>query len=291
MAFMNKLTSNAPEPDTTDRPSIVFIKPPSKWAAIDWRELYQYRELLYFSIWRDIKVRYKQTALGAGWAVIQPFMTMVVFSIFFGRLAGLPSEGVPYPIFTYTALVPWTYFANALNQSSSSLVEQERVITKVYFPRLLVPLAPVVAGLVDLFISFFVLILMMLFYGITPTAAVLTLPLFILLAAVTAFSVGLWLSAINVQYRDVRYTIPFIIQFWLFASPVAYSASLVPEYLRPLYGLNPMVGVVEGFRWALLGNRPAPGTLLLVSVLVVIVLLVSGLYYFRRMEDSFADVI
>ncbi len=288
---MNKLTSNAPEPDTTDRPPIVFIKPPSKWAAIDWRELYQYRELLYFSIWRDIKVRYKQTALGAAWAVIQPFMTMVVFSIFFGRLAGLPSEGVPYPIFTYIALVPWTYFANALTQSSSSLVEQERVITKVYFPRLLVPLAPVVAGLLDLFISFFVLILMMLFYGITPTAAVLTLPLFILLAAATAFSVGLWLSAINVQYRDVRYTIPFIIQFWLFATPVAYSASLVPEYLRPLYGLNPMVGVVEGFRWALLGNRPAPGPLLLVSVLVVIVLLVSGLYYFRRMEDSFADVI
>ncbi len=288
---MNKLTSNAPEPDTTDRPPIVFIKPPSKWTAIDWRELYQYRELLYFSIWRDIKVRYKQTALGAGWAVIQPFMTMVVFSIFFGRLAGLPSEGVPYPIFTYTALVPWTYFANALTQSSSSLVEQERVITKVYFPRLLVPLAPVVAGLLDLFISFFVLILMMLFYGITPTAAVLTLPLFILLAAATAFSVGIWLSAINVQYRDVRYTIPFIIQFWLFATPVAYSASLVPEYLRPLYGLNPMVGVVEGFRWALLGNRPAPGPLLLVSVLVVIVLLVSGLFYFRRMEDSFADVI
>jgi len=288
---MNKLTSNAPEPDTTDRPPIAFIKPPSKLTAIDWRELYQYRELLYFSIWRDIKVRYKQTALGATWAVIQPFMTMVVFSIFFGRLAGLPSEGVPYPIFTYTALVPWTYFANALTQSSSSLVEQERVVTKVYFPRLLVPLAPVVAGLLDLFISFFVLILMMLFYGITPTATVLTLPLFILLAAATAFSVGLWLSAINVQYRDVRYTIPFIIQFWLFATPVAYSASLVPEYLRPLYGLNPMVGVVEGFRWALLGNRPAPGPLLLVSVLVVIVLLVSGLYYFRRMEDSFADVI
>ena len=288
---MTKLTSNTPEPDTTDRPPIVLIKPPSKWAAIDWRELYEYRELLYFSIWRDIKVRYKQTALGAAWAVIQPFMTMVVFSIFFGRLAGLPSEGVPYPIFTYTALVPWTYFANALTQSSSSLVEQERVITKVYFPRLLVPLAPVIAGLLDLFISFFVLILMMLFYGITPTAAVLTLPLFILLAAVTAFSVGLWFSAINVQYRDVRYTIPFIIQFWLFATPVAYSASLVPEYLRPLYGLNPMVGVVEGFRWALLGNRPAPGPLLLVSVLVVIVLLVSGLYYFRRMEDSFADVI
>ena len=288
---MTKLTSNTPEADTTDRPPIVLIKPPSKWAAIDWRELYEYRELLYFSIWRDIKVRYKQTALGAAWAVIQPFMTMVVFSIFFGRLAGLPSEGVPYPIFTYTALVPWTYFANALTQSSSSLVEQERVITKVYFPRLLVPLAPVIAGLLDLFISFFVLILMMLFYGITPTAAVLTLPLFILLAAVTAFSVGLWFSAINVQYRDVRYTIPFIIQFWLFATPVAYSASLVPEYLRPLYGLNPMVGVVEGFRWALLGNRPAPGPLLLVSVLVVIVLLVSGLYYFRRMEDSFADVI
>lgn len=270
---------------------VILVRPPGKWTALDWRELWEYRELLYFLVWRDIKVRYKQTALGAAWAVIQPFFSMIVFSIFFGMLAHMPSEGIPYPVFTYVALVPWTFFANALTMASNSLVEQERVITKVYFPRLLVPAAAVLAGLVDFAIAFVVLLGMMLFYGILPGWAVLTLPFFILLAAATALAVGLWLAALNVQYRDVRYTIPFIIQFWLFATPVVYPSSLVPQAWRALYGLNPMAGVVEGFRWALLGNVPAPGPILAVSTLTVIVLLVGGLYYFRHMEESFADII
>jgi lipopolysaccharide transport system permease protein len=223
--------------------------------------------------------------------VIQPFFTMVVFSIFFGRLAGISSGKVPYPIFAYAGLVPWTYFANALTQSSNSLVEQERVITKVYFPRLLVPMAPVVAGLLDFAMAFVVLIGMMLVYGITPTAAILTTPLFVLLAATTALAAGLWLSAINVQYRDVRYTVPFLIQLWLFATPVAYPADLVPEVLRPIYGLNPMVGVVEGFRWALLGSDQPSFPMIGVSALMAIVLLAGGFFYFRRMEDNFADVV
>jgi lipopolysaccharide transport system permease protein len=236
-------------------------------------------------------VRYKQTVLGASWAIIQPFFTMVVFSIFFGRLAGMPSQGVPYPIFSFAALVPWTYFANALSQSSNSLVDQERIITKVYFPRLLVPLAPVAAGLLDFAIAFVVLIGMMLAYRIVPTVAILTVPLFLLLAIATALAVGLWFSALNVQYRDVRYAIPFIIQLWLFATPIAYPITVVPLRWRPLLGLNPMAGVVQGFRWALLGIEPAPGPLVAVSAVTVVALLITGLYYFRRMEDSFADII
>ena len=266
------------------------IRPSTGWVPINLKELWDYRELLYFLVWRDLKVRYKQTALGAAWAVIQPFFTMVVFSIFFGRLAGLPSEGVPYPVFAYTALVPWTYFASALTQSSNSLIDQGRVITKVYFPRLLLPTSAVVAGLVDLAIAFVVLIGMLLYYGIVPTPRILALPLFVLLAAATTLGVGLWLSALNVQYRDVRYVAPFLIQFWLFMTPIAYSSTLVPEQWRPLYGLNPMAGVVEGFRWALL-DTPAPGPLLLASVVAVSGLLIGGLYYFRRMERSFADLI
>jgi lipopolysaccharide transport system permease protein len=259
--------------------------------SLNLREMWDYRELLYFFVWRDIKVRYKQTALGAAWAIIQPFFTMVVFTIFFGGLAEIPSDGVPYPVFTFAALVPWMFFANALTQASGSLVEQERVITKVYFPRLLVPMAPIFAGLMDFTIAFTVLVGMMLFYGIVPTLAIVTIPFFILLATATALAVGLWLAALNVQYRDVRYTIPFVIQFWLFATPIAYPSSLVPEKWRALYGLNPMAGVVEGFRWALLGNVPAPGPLLAVSILTVFGLLLGGLYYFRRMEETFADVV
>ena len=270
---------------------VTKIHPPSGWAPIEFAELWEYRELLYFLIWGDIKVRYKQTVLGAAWAIIQPFFTMVVFSIFFGALAGIPSEGVPYPIFAYSALVPWTYFATALTQASSSLVQQERVITKVYFPRLIVPMAAVLAGLVDFAIAFVVLVAMMLFYGIAPTTAIWTLPFFVLLAMATALGVGLWLSAFNVQYRDVRYVIPFLIQFWLFATPIAYPSSLVPEAWRALYGLNPMVGVVEGFRWALLGQGQGPSLVLAISVLTVAGVLISGLYYFRRMEDTFADVV
>ena len=269
----------------------IVIEPSSGWVPLRLAELWAYRELLYFLVWRDIKVRYKQTALGAAWAVIQPFFTMVVFSVFFGRLAGLPSEGLPYPVFTYCALVPWTYFATALTQSSNSLVDHARLITKVYFPRLLVPAAAVVAGLLDLLIAFVVLIAMLAYYGVTPSAAVLLLPFFVLLAALTALAVGLWLSALNVQYRDVRYTIPFLVQFWLFITPVAYSSTLVPERWRTLFGLNPMTGVVEGFRWALLGRRDPPGMMLLASVVSVLLLLVGGLLYFRRMEQRFADVV
>jgi lipopolysaccharide transport system permease protein len=268
-----------------------YIRPASNWSSIGLKELWEYRELLYFLVWRDVKVRYKQTALGAAWAIIQPVMMMVVFSLFFGYLARVPSDGIPYPIFTFCALLPWQMFAHALTESSNSLVANERLITKVYFPRLVVPIAAVLGGMVDFAIAFVILVVMMLFYGIVPTWAIVTLPGFILLAIMTALGVGLWLSALNVQYRDVRYTIGFLIQVWLFATPVAYSSSIVPERWRPLYGLNPMAGVVEGFRWALLGKSEPPGALLGVSVVVVILILVGGLYYFRRMEQEFADVV
>lgn len=269
-----------------------IIKPSRGWVSLRLDELWEYRELLYFLTWRDIKVRYKQTALGAAWAILQPVLTMVVFSIFFGKLAGVPSEGLPYPIFAYTALLPWQLFSHALTESGNSLVTSQNLITKVYFPRLVIPLAPVVAGLVDFGIAFLVFLLMMVYYGIVPTMAILTLPFFILFALATAIGVGLWLSALNVEYRDIRYTIPFLTQFWLFMTPVAYPASIVKEPIyRALYGLNPMVGVVEGFRWALLGTTQTPGPLLIVSIAVVIAILTSGLFYFRRMEKTFADVV
>jgi len=269
----------------------VAIRPARGWTGLNLGELWQYRELLLFLIWRDIKVRYKQTALGAAWAILQPVFSMVVFSLFFGRLAKVPSDGIPYPVFAYCALLPWQLFAHALAESSNSVVANERLITKVYFPRLVIPIAGVLAGLVDFAIAFSVLIFLMLRYGIVPTWTIATLPLFVLLAILTALAVGLWLSALNVQYRDVRYTVGFLTQIWLFLSPVAYPSSLVPERWRPLYGLNPMAGVVEGFRWALVGKTPAPGAMLAVSVAVVLLLLVGGLFYFRRMENSFADVI
>jgi lipopolysaccharide transport system permease protein len=269
----------------------VVIRPARGWTGLELRELWQYRELLFFLIWRDIKVRYKQTALGAAWAVIQPVFSMVVFSLFFGRLAKVPSDGIPYPVFAYCALLPWQLFAYALAESSNSVVANERLITKVYFPRLVIPIAGVLAGLADFATAFSVLIVLMLHYGIVPTWTIATLPLFVLLAILTALAVGLWLSALNVQYRDVRYTVGFLTQIWLFLSPVAYPSSLVPERWRPFYGLNPMAGVVEGFRWALVGKTPAPGAMLGVSVAMVVLLLVGGLYYFRRMENSFADVI
>jgi lipopolysaccharide transport system permease protein len=254
-------------------------------------DLWEYRELLHIFVWRDIKVRYKQTVLGAAWAVLQPLLTMVVFSIFFGRLANVPSDGLPYPIFAYCALLPWQLFAKSLTDASNSLVTNRQLITKVYFPRLAIPISAVIAGLVDFAIAFVVLLGMMFWYGITPTAAIVTLPLFILFAMITALAIGLWLSALNVEYRDVRYTIPFLTQFWLFATPIAYPSSLVPEAIRPFYGLNPMAGVVEGFRWALLGTAQQPGPLLPVSVATVLVLLFTGLLYFRRTERTFADVV
>ena len=270
---------------------VLEIRPPQGWSSLGLRELWEYRELLYFLVWRDVKVRYKQTALGAAWAVIQPVFMMAAFSLFFGKLGGIPSDGVPYPVFTFCALLPWQLFAHALTESSNSLVGNQNLLTKVYFPRLVVPISAVLGGLVDFAIAFVILLGMMAYFGIVPGVAILTLPFFILLAVMTALGVGLWLSALNVQYRDVRYTIGFLIQFWLFATPVAYPSSLIPEGWRALYGLNPMAGVVEGFRWALLGKAAAPGPLLAVSVGVVVLIFVSGLYYFRRMEETFADLI
>lgn len=270
---------------------ILKIRPPEGWASLGLSELWEYRELLYFLTWRDIKVRYKQTALGAAWAVIQPLFMMVVFSLFFGRLGGIPSDGLPYPIFAFCALLPWQLFAHALSESSNSLVANERLITKVYFPRLIVPISAVLGGLVDFVIVFVILLGMMAYFGITPTVMIVTLPLFLLLAVMTALGVGLWLSALNVQYRDVRYTTNFLTQFWLFVTPVAYPSSIVPERWRWVYGLNPMAGVVEGFRWALLGKTEGPGALLGVSVASVLLILVGGLYYFRRMEQTFADIV
>jgi lipopolysaccharide transport system permease protein len=275
-------------PDTLP---VVFIRSSKGGNPLELREVWEFRELLYFLIWRDIKVRYKQTVLGAAWAIVQPFLTMVVFSIFLGYLGRMPSEGAPYPIFTYCGLLPWTLFANALNQAANSLVLEEKVITKVYFPRVIVPMAAVLAGLMDFAIAFVVLIGMMLFYGVVPGVALLTIPLFVLLAAGTALAVGLWLAALNVKYRDVRYAIPFLIQFWLFATPVAYPSSLIPEPWRTIYGLNPMAGVVEGFRWALLHTEGGPGPMLALSALTVVGLLTGGLYYFRRLEESFADLV
>ena len=261
------------------------------WRAINFAELWQYRELLVFYAIRDIKVRYKQTLLGAAWAVLQPVLTMVVFSIFFGRLAGVPSDGIPYPVFSFCALLPWQLFAFALTQSSNSLVQDAQVLTKVYFPRLIIPFGSVIAGLVDFAIAFVVLIGMMLYFDIVPGPAVLTLPLFILLALAAALAVGLWLSALNVKYRDVRYTTPFLAQFWLFITPVAYSSSLVPVQWQAIYAINPMVGVVEGFRWALLGKTAPPTAMLIVSAAATGILLTGGLFYFRRMEKSFADIV
>ena len=277
--------------DVVDEVPWRVIQSSTGWVSLNLREFWRYRELLYFLVWRDVKVRYKQTVLGAAWAIVQPFFTMVVFSIFLGRLAKVPSDSLPYPIFAYCALLPWQLFAHALTESGNSLVGNQNLITRVYFPRLVIPLAAVLSGVVDFAVAFVVLLGMMVYYGIVPTSAAATLPLFLFLVLATALGVGLWLSALNVQYRDVRYTIPFLTQIWLFASPVAYPAKLVPETWRAVYSLNPMAGVVEGFRWALLGTASPPGPLLAVSVAAVLALLVSGLYYFRRMEKTFADVV
>ena len=283
-------------PDLGDQPDLPLphlrIQPSKGWVSLKLRELWEYRELLYFLTWRDIKVRYKQTVLGAAWAILQPFMTMVVFSLFFGNLAKIPSDGVPYPIFSYTALVPWTFFAAGLGAASNSLVGSANLIKKIYFPRLVIPISSVLSGAVDFVLAFVVLLGMMLVYGIFPTVNILLLPFFVLLAFVTALGVGLWLSAMNVQFRDVRYTVPFLTQFWMFASPIAYPSSLIEnDLLRALYGLNPMAGVVEGFRWALLDADTAPGPIIFASSAAAVLLLISGAYYFRRMEKTFADVV
>lgn len=275
---------------TADIP-VIRIEPSHGWISLKLHELWEYRELLYFLAWRDIKVRYKQTVLGAAWAIIQPFFTMVVFSIFFGRLAQVPSDGLPYPIFSFAALVPWTFFANSLNQSSNSLVSSATLIQKVYFPRLAVPIATVFSGIVDFALAFVVLLGMMLYYGLVPTLNALWIPALFLLALVTALGVGFWLSAMNVRFRDIRYTVPFLTQFWMFSTPIAYPSSLLSEPWRTIYALNPMVGVVEGFRWGLLGTDTAPGPILAVSSFMAVALLVGGAFYFRRVEKTFADVI
>jgi len=270
---------------------VIRIAPSNGWVSLKLSELWEYRELLYFFVWRDIKVRYKQTVLGITWAILQPFFTMVIFSLFFGQLAKVPSDGVPYPIFAYAALIPWMFFANGLTQAANSVVSNSNLVNKVYFPRLTIPIASVLAGLMDFVPAFLLLIGMMLYLGIYPTAQIMWMPLFLLLALVTALGVGIGLSALNVKYRDVRHTVPFLVQCWLFATPIAYPSSLLPGPWRTVYALNPMVGVVEGFRWALLGTDTQPGPMIVVSSVAALALLAGSAFYFRRMERAFADVI
>jgi lipopolysaccharide transport system permease protein len=270
---------------------VIRVQRSRGWVSLKLGDLWAYRELVYFLTWRDVKVRYKQTVLGAAWAILQPLLTMLVFSLFFGKLAKMPSEGVPYPIFTLAALVPWTFFSNGLTQSSNSLVGNANLITKVYFPRLIVPVATILSGVIDFVLAFVVLLAMMIFYNLAPAATVVWLPLFLLLALVASLGTGLWLSAMNVQFRDVRYTVPFLTQFWLFATPIAYPSSLLHEPWRTLFGLNPMVGAVEGFRWALFGTTAAPVAVVAMSFATALVVLVTGALYFRRMERTFADIV
>lgn len=275
-----------------DQPSpVTRIQPSRGWVALRLGELWTYRELLYFLTWRDIKVRYKQTVLGSSWALIQPLLTMLVFSLFLGKLAKVPSDRIPYPLFCLAGLIPWNFFANGLSQSANSLVSSSNLVSKVYFPRLTIPISAVLSGAVDFTISFVMLVAVMAFYHRSPPLRSVYLPLFFLLAFVTALGVGLWLSALNVEYRDVRYVLPFLTQFWMFATPIAYPSSLLSEPWRSIYGLNPMVGVVEGFRWSLFQNIEAPETMILISSVTAVLLLIGGAFYFRRMEKSFADIV
>ena len=271
--------------------TVTVIEPPSAWVPIRLGEIWEFRDLLYFLSWRDLKVRYKQTFIGAAWAVLQPLLTMIVFTVFFGRLAKIPSDGFPYPVFSFCGLLPWQLFAFALSETSNSLVANKQLVTKVYFPRLLLPVSSLVVGVVDFLIAFVVLLGLMVGYGLLPTWRVVFLPAFVLLALVAALGVGLWLAALNVKYRDVRYTLPFLTQFWMLATPIAYPSSLLSPKWRWVYGLNPMAGVVEGFRWALLGAREAIGPMLVVSAGASVLILIGGLFFFRRIERSFADLL
>jgi lipopolysaccharide transport system permease protein len=289
MASVTASTPPAALPLPAATATVVRIEPPRTAFELRLAELWRYRELLYFFVWRDVKIRYKQTVIGVAWVVLQPLLTMLVFTLFFGRLAKLPSAGLPYPVFYFAALVPWIYFATALQATTNVVVENQRVITKVYFPRLVLPISTVLSGLVDFSIGFVVLAIFLAGYRIHPGFAVLWLPFFILLAIATALGVGLWLSALNALYRDVKYVTPFLVQFWMLASPVAYPSSLVPERWRWLYGLNPMAGVIDGFRWALTGHGQPPGPLLIASSIAVAIVLLAGLLFFNRMESSIAD--
>jgi|SRR6185437_13100331 len=273
------------------RTGVVRIEQSRGWGSLGLRELWNARELIYFFTWRDIKVRYKQTVLGALWAIIQPLFTMLIFALFFGRLAKVPSDGIPYPLFSYTALVPWTFFATGLTLASNSLVQSSNMLKKIYFPRMAMPLGTVAAGCLDFCLAFVLLLAMMAFYGVVPAWKVLWLPLFFVLALVTCLGASLWLSPMNVKFRDVRYAVPFLTQFWMFATPIAYPSSLLPQPWRTVYAINPMVGVVEGFRWALLDAHTAPGPMILVSSIVALGLLISGAFYFRKQEKTFADVV
>lgn len=286
MSVLEQAHSETPAP-----PPQLVIVPDSPLLRLNLRELWDYRELLIFLTWRDIKVRYRQTFLGAAWAIVQPLTAMVIFSIVFGQLAKLPSDGIPYPIFTFTALLPWNLFSGALTRATASLVSSSNLLSKVYFPRVIIPLSATLGAVVDFAFAFLILLGMMVWYGIVPTPRLLILPFLLLLALLAAFGIGLWLSALNVRYRDVNYIIPFVVQVWLYASPVAYSSTLIPAQWQWLYGLNPMVGVIEGFRWALLGTSWTPGGLVLISTFVVFLVLLAGLVYFHRMEDTFADIV
>lgn len=290
-ALSGSIPSGSVSAGAVDQTPTTVITPSAGWVPLNLCGLWEQRELLYFLVWRDIKVRYKQTTLGVAWAVLQPFLTMVVFSLFFGKLARVPSDGLPYPIFSFAALVPWTFFSYGLTQSANSVVMDEQLVRKVYFPRMVIPAAAVLSGVVDFALASAVLLGMMLYYGIALTLHTLWVVPLLLLALVTSLGVGLWLAALNVQYRDVRYTVPFLTQLWLFATPIAYPSSLLPEPWRTVHGINPMAGVVEGFRWALLRTDTAPGPMIAVSALVAVLVLVGGMFYFRRMEDTFADII
>jgi len=281
---MTAITSNTQD-------EVIILRPSRGWGSLNLGDLWKYRELIYFLTWRDIKVRYKQTLLGAAWAILQPVLSMIVFTIFFGGLLNVSSEGQPYAVFSYAALLPWGVFSKALTDAGRSLVINRNMITKVYFPRLVVPISSVLGGVVDFLIAFVVLLGLMVYFEVTPTAAIWTLPFFLILALITALGVGLWLSALNVIYRDIGYVLPFLTQFWFYITPVVYSSSEVPENWRLVYALNPMVGVVEGFRWALLGKQAAPGPMVAVSAVIAVVVLISGMFYFRRMERSFADMV
>lgn len=279
------------ETDLGTNLSVLHIRPSGGWVALRLGDLWEYRELLYFLVWRDVKVRYKQTALGVGWVVLQPVLTTLIFTVVFGNLARMPSDNLPYAVFAMAGLLPWNFFSNALTRGGTSLVSSSSLISKIFFPRLIIPIATVLSGLVDVAIVLVLLIGLMLIYGVFPTMTIITLPFFLLLALVTALALSLWLAALNVQYRDVGFLIPFLAQFWMYATPIVYPASLIPERWRIIYALNPMTGVVEGFRWALFGQGEGPGPALYASIVVVVALLISGAYFFRRMEKRFADLI